>query len=76
MIRLTARIALAGFLAALLCGCASQQIIERHYYEPTESTALKREDGTTVGAVKSEVIKSGAPDWSDEKTISLISIGK
>ena len=66
----------AALLAALLFGCASQQIIERHYYEPTESTALKREDGTTVGAVKSEVITSGAPDWSDEKTISLISIGK
>ena len=76
MIRLTSRIALAGFLVALLCGCASQQIIERHYYEPTESTALKREDGTTVGAVKSEVIKSGSPDWSDATTISLISIRK
>ena len=57
-------------------GCASQQIVERHYYEPTPETALKRDDGTTVGAVKSEVIKSGSPDWSDEKTISLISIGK
>ena len=76
MTRLCARIALAGVLVALLCGCASQQIVERHYYEPTPETALKREDGTTVGAVKSEVIKSGAPDWSDEKTISLISIGK
>lgn len=61
---------------AFACGCASQQIVERHYYEPTAETALRREDGTTVGAVKSEVIKSGAPDWSDEKTISLISIGK
>ena len=30
----------------------------------------------TVGAVKSEVIKTGAPDWSDSKSISLISVGK
>ena len=61
---------------SLLCGCASQTITERHYYEPTETTALKREDGLTVGAVKSEVIKTGAPDWSDSKRISLISVGK
>lgn len=70
------RLVLVALLTGLLCGCASQQIIERHYYEPTAETALKREDGTTVGAVKSEVIKSGSPDWSDEKTISLISIKK
>ena len=70
------RIILAALLMGLFCGCASQQIVERHYYEPTADTALKREDGTTVGAVKSEVIKSGSPDWSDEKTISLISIKK
>lgn len=56
-----------GVLAAVLSGCASQTITERHYYEPTETTALKREDGLTVGAVKSEVIKTGAPDWSDSK---------
>ena len=61
---------------SLLCGCASQTITERHYYEPPESTAFKREDGLTVGAVKSEVIKTGAPDWSDSKSISLISVGK
>lgn len=65
-----------GVLAAVLSGCASQTITERHYYEPTETTALKREDGLTVGAVKSEVIKTGAPDWSDSKSISLISVGK
>ena len=61
---------------SLLCGCASQTITERHYYEPTAETALKREDGLTVGAVKSEVIKTGAHDWSDSKSISLISVGK
>ena len=65
-----------GVLASALCGCISQTITERHYYEPTEATALKREDGLTVGAVKMEVIKSGAPDWSDSKSISLISVGK
>lgn len=57
-------------------GCASQEITRREYYEPTESTAFKRADGTTVGAVKAEFIRSGSPDWSDEKNISLISIGK
>ena len=65
-----------GVLVSALCGCASQTITERHYYEPTAETALKREDGLTVGAVKSEVIKTGAPDWSDSKSISLISVGK
>jgi len=65
-----------GVLASALCGCISQTISERHYYEPTEATALKREDGLTVGAVKMEIIKSGAPDWSDSKSISLISVGK
>ncbi len=61
-------------LAAALAGCASQQIVARHYYEPTESTALRREDGLTVGAVKAELMKTGAPDWSS-KSISLISVG-
>lgn len=70
------RLLFIALLTGLFSGCASQQIIERHYYEPTAETALKREDGTTVGAVKSEVIKLGSPDWSDEKTISLISIKK
>ena len=66
-----------GVLSAVrLSGCASQTITERHYYEPNAETALKREDGLTVGAVKSEVIKTGAPDWSDSKSISLISVGK
>ena len=32
-----------GVLAvAVLSGCASQTITERHYYEPNEKTALKR----------------------------------
>ena len=66
----------AVVLAALLAGCASQSIIERHYYEPNDATSLKREDGLTVGAVKTEIIKTGSPDWSDSKSISLISVGK
>ena len=72
------RIALALALgaAALVCGCASQCIIERHYYEPTDKTALKREDGMTVGALKTEILKSGSPDWSDSKSLSLISVGR
>ena len=48
-----------GVLAAVLSGCASQSTVAREWYEPTEATALKREDGTTVGALKSETVKSG-----------------
>lgn len=72
------RIALALALGAatLVCGCASQRITERHYYEPTDKTALKREDGMTVGALKTEILKSGSPDWSDSKSLSLISVGR
>ena len=65
-----------GAALDILGGCASQCITERHFYEPTDSTSFKREDGMTVGALKAEVIKSGSPDWSDSKSISLISVGK
>ena len=37
--------------------------------------AGEREDGLKVGALKSEAIKDGQPDWSP-KSISLISVGK
>ena len=64
----------SGVLAAVLsCGCASQSTVAREWYEPTESTAFKRDDGTTVGALKSETVKSGQPDWSGNKTFSLFS---
>lgn len=63
-----------GVLAAvLLSGCASQSTVTREWYEPTGATALKREDGTTVGALKSETVKSGQPDWSGNKHFSLFS---
>ena len=66
-----------GVLAAvLLSGCASQSTITHEWYEPTDKTALKREDGMTVGALKTEIIKTGSPDWSDSKSLSLISVGK
>ena len=61
------------FAAVLLSGCASQSTVAREWYEPTEATALKREDGTTVGALKSETVKSGQPDWSGNKHFSLFS---
>ena len=68
---------LSGAIAvATMCGCASQSLVSREYYEPNEATAFRRDDGTTVGAVKSEVYKSGSPDWSDEKHFSILSIGK
>ena len=65
-----------GAVSVFIGGCASQTVKQFEYYEPTDKTAFKREDGMTVGAIKSEVIKSGSPDWSDSKTISLISVGK
>jgi len=33
----------------------------------------EREDGERTGALKSETIKSGQPDWSGNKTFSLFS---
>ena len=64
-----------GVIAAVLCGCASQQIVQREFYEPNEATMREREDGLKVGARKSETVKTGQPDWST-KSISLISVGK
>ena len=64
-----------GVIAAVLCGCASQQIVQREFYEPNEATMREREDGLKVGALKSETVKTGQPDWST-KSISIISVGK
>ena len=72
MRRLVLSCAACAVLAAL-CGCASQRTVVREWYEPTEATTMKREDGMTVGALKSENIKSGQPDWSGNKTFSLFS---
>lgn len=72
------RLVLCGgvLVAAFLSGgCASQVCRVTEYYEPTEATAFKREDGLIVGAVKSEAIKDGQPDWSP-KSISVISFGR
>lgn len=65
--------AACGAVVVLATGCASQSTVAREWYEPTESTAFKRDDGTTVGALKSETVKSGQPDWSGNKTFSLFS---
>ena len=64
-----------GVLSAvlLLSGCASQTLRTVEYYEPTEAPLHEREDGLKVGAVKSETVKSGQPDWSGNKTFSLFS---
>ena len=59
--------------AVLLSGCASQTMRMIEYYEPTDATLHEREDGLKVGAVKSETVKSGQPDWSGNKTFSLFS---
>ena len=74
MRRLLFPFAACGVLA-LLCGCASPVCRVHEYYEPTEATMFTREDGLKVGALKSEAIKDGQPDWSP-KSISLISVGK
>ena len=74
MRRLLFPFAACGVLA-LLCGCASQVCRVHEYYEPTEATMFTREGGLKVGALKSEAIKDGQPDWSP-KSISLISVGK
>ena len=59
--------------AVLLSGCASQTLRTVEYYEPTDATLQERDDGLKVGAVKSETVKSGQPDWSGNKTFSLFS---
>ena len=59
--------------AVLLSGCASQTMRTVEFYEPTDATLHEREDGLKVGAVKSETVKSGQPDWSGNKTFSLFS---
>lgn len=60
-------------LVGVLAGCASQSIRITEYYEPTEATLVVREDNLKVGAVKSETIKTGQPDWSGNKSFSLFS---
>ena len=63
-----------GVLSAVLfSGCASQTLRTVEYYEPTDATLHERDDGLKVGAVKSETVKSGQPDWSGNKTFSLFS---
>lgn len=59
--------------AVLLSGCVSQTLRTVEYYEPTDATLHERDDGLKVGAVKSETVKSGQPDWSGNKTFSLFS---
>lgn len=63
----------ACVLATALCGCASQRTECREWYEPTPTTMQTRKDGQRIGALKSETVKSGQPDWSGNKTYSLLS---
>ena len=70
------RFTAAGAGAVVLgmtAGCA-QNIVYREFYEPNDKTSLKRDDGT-VGAVKAEATKNGAPNWSDNKTLSISVLG-
>ena len=51
------------------------QFSNQEFYEPNPDTIHRREDGLTVGALKSETTKSGSPDWSGNKSFSIIGIG-
>ena len=62
-----------GLCAIALIGCATQQVVQREYYPPDETTIQVRNDGMRIGALKSETIKSGSPDWSGNKSFSLFS---
>lgn len=64
-----------GAFVDLIAGCASQVLEQREYYEPNDTTKVVREDGLTVGALKSETRKSGQPDWSGNKSFSFFSFG-
>ena len=69
------RVATAALLvlSAALCGCTSQRVTVREFYEPTSETLTRRDDGLAVGAVKSETIKSGSRDEGDrDYTLGLI----
>lgn len=73
--RTPAFVLFVGVLAGLLAGCASQHIVSQEFYEPNPDTIHRREDGLTVGALKSETTKLGSPDWSGNKSFSIIGIG-
>ena len=55
---------LAGLLG--LAGCHTVTLTKVDYYEPTKETLHTREDGNVVGALKSEIIRSGARDEGDK----------
>ena len=67
------RFLVAIVAAILLMGCAAQKVIQREFYPPDEATLQVREDGMRIGALKSETTKTGAPDWSGNKSFSLFS---
>lgn len=73
IVRFTA--AVAGAVVLGMTAGSAQNIVYREFYEPNEKTILKRDDGTTVGAVKAEATKNGAPNWSDNKTLSISVLG-
>ena len=65
--------ALAGLALAGLAGCFSQEVLQREFYEPTDKTLTKREDGYIVGAIKSESTRSGSRDEGNKEfNIGLI----
>ena len=68
------RLFAAFFCVVLLTGCATQQVVQREYYPLDETTIQVREDGMRIGALKSETIKSGSPDWSGNKSFSLFMV--
>ena len=70
--RLIPAIGVVFFL--LTAGCA-QNIVYREFYEPNEKKSLKRNNGTTVGAVKAEATKIRAPNWSANKSFSVSFFG-
>lgn len=69
------RVLCGGLVTTALAGCASQKIVQQEFFEPTPETLFKRADGLSVGALKSETTKSGAPDWSGNKSFSIFGIG-
>ena len=74
MTRAALILALGGLLAA---GCANQNTVQREFYEPTQETLTRREDGYAVGAIKSETIRSGSRDEGDrDYAVGLVNINK
>lgn len=70
MKKLLVKICLLLLVCGIFGGC-TQKVVYREFFEPKDGIKIEREDGSIVGATKSEATKDGSPNWSDNKSFSL-----